>query len=171
MFDYQVSKHKNLENACRLFANAHKGELTHIAERIGMNPQVLRNKLNPDQPHQLTCRELLEITDATEDATLIDGLLAQLNCMPAVPINEAAAENIPAYVMRATAAIGSVAAETVSTERMTPSRKSALLESVNSGIRYLSLVGLTMHARVQSNPALAQTVDALSGIGASLGLS
>src|SRR5476649_1948039 len=149
MFDYQISKQSQFDNACQQFALNHN--LVDVAIQIRMRPQMLRNKLNPEQPHQLTCRELLDITDATEDATLIDGLLAQLNCMPAVPVNEANAENIPAYVMRATAAIGAVAAEAVSNERMTQSRKHAFLESVNSGIRYLSLVGLTMHARVQSN--------------------
>lgn len=54
---------------------------------------------------------------------------------------------------------------------MTASRTSAFMESVNAGIRCLSLIGLTVHARVQSNPSLASTVDAISGIGASIGLS
>lgn len=54
---------------------------------------------------------------------------------------------------------------------MTPSCKSAFVENVNAGIRCLSLIGLSVHARVQSNPALANTVDVLSGLSASIGLS
>lgn len=169
MFDFQVSQHSHYENACRAFASRHN--LRKLADQIGMNHQTLRNKLNPDQVHQLTALEIATLTDVTEDATLIDGLLAQMKCLPAVPMNEAVAERMTHYVMQATAELGKVAAATVSGERMTASRTSAFMENVNAGIRCLSLIGLTVHARVQSNPTLASTVDAISGIGASIGLS
>lgn len=166
MFDYQIAKHPHYANACRAFATRHN--LVELAEMVGMNPQMLRNKLNPEQPHRLTCDDLLTITDASEDSTLIDGLLAQLNCLPAVPINEAKAERLTTYVLQATAAVGAVAAESLSAERMSQTRRNSFMESINSGIRYLSLVGLTLQTRIQANPAMASTVDALSGIGASL---
>ncbi|KHN51355.1 MULTISPECIES: phage regulatory CII family protein [Pectobacterium] len=168
MFDYQMAKQPHFNNACRAFSN--KQNLADVAERIGMNAQMLRNKLNPEQPHKLTCDELMTITDVTEDATLIDGLLAQLNCLPAVPVNEAKAERLTTYVLQATAAVGAVAAESVSDERMTPARRHNVIESINAGVRYLSLVGLTLQSRIQANPALASTVDALSGISASLNI-
>ncbi|AOR59280.1 phage regulatory CII family protein [Pectobacterium aroidearum] len=166
MFDYQIAKHPHYANACRAFATRHN--LVELAEMVGMNPQMLRNKLNPEQPHRLTCDDLLTITDASEDSTLIDGLLAQLNCLPAVPVNEAKTERLTTYVLQATAAVGAVAAESLSTERMSQTRRNSFMESINSGIRYLSLVGLTLQTRIQANPAMASTVDALSGIGASL---
>lgn len=53
MFDYQISKQAHFDNACRAFANTYKGDLVQIAESIGMNAQMLRNKLNSEQPHQL----------------------------------------------------------------------------------------------------------------------
>ncbi|MFE8048616.1 phage regulatory CII family protein [Brenneria goodwinii] len=168
MFDYQIVKHPYYANACRAFATRHN--LVELAEMVGMNPQMLRNKLNPEQPHRLTCDDLLTITDVSEDSTLIDGLLAQLNCLPAVPVNEAKADRLTAYVLQATAAVGVVAAESVSTERMSQTRRNSFMESINSGIRYLSLVGLTLQTRIQANPAMASTVDALSGIGASLNI-
>jgi len=121
----------------------------------------LRNKLNPDQAHQLTAMEIAAITDVTEDASLIDGLLAQMKCMPAVPVNEARAERMTHYVLQATSEIGKVAAAAVSGQKMTASGKSAFMENINAGV----------HARVHSNPALASTVDAISGLGASIGLS
>lgn len=169
MFDYQVSKQPHFNNACRTFGQRHN--IAQLARRVGMNEQTLRNKLNPDQVHQLTAPEIALLTDVTEDATLIDGLLAQMKCMPAVPMNEVKAERMTHYVMQATAELGKVAAAAVSGERMTASRTSAFMENVNAGIRCLSLIGLTVHARVQSNPTLASTVDAISGIGASIGLS
>ncbi|MEQ9875974.1 phage regulatory CII family protein [Pectobacterium brasiliense] len=166
MFDYQIAKHPHYANACRAFATRHN--LVELAEMVGINPQMLRNKLNPEQPHRLTCDDLLTITDASEDSTLIDGLLAQLNCLPAVPVNEAKTERLTTYVLQATVAVGAVAAESLSTERMSQTRRNSFMESINSGIRYLSLVGLTLQTRIQANPAMASTVDALSGIGASL---
>ncbi|MBP6083230.1 MAG: phage regulatory CII family protein, partial [Providencia sp.] len=59
MFDYQVSKQAHFDNACRAFANMHKGDLVQIAETIGMNAQMLRNKLNPEQPHKFTWDDLI----------------------------------------------------------------------------------------------------------------
>lgn len=59
MFDYQTSKHAHFDAACRAFALAHN--LEDVAAAVGMRPQILRNKLNPVQPHRLTCDELLAI--------------------------------------------------------------------------------------------------------------
>lgn len=169
MFDFQVSKQPHFDNACRQFSARHN--LRELSDSVGMNQQTLRNKLNPEQVHQLTAMDVVVLTDVTEDATLIDGLLAQMKCGPAVPVNEAKAERVAHYVLQATAEIGKVAAAAVSGKKMTPSCKSAFMENVNAGIRCLSLIGMSIHARVQSNPALANAVDALSGISASFGIS
>nr|WP_255566989.1 MULTISPECIES: phage regulatory CII family protein [unclassified Photorhabdus] len=80
MCDYQVSKQAHFDHACRAFANVHRGNLAQISGVIGMNPQMLRNKLNPEQPHILTCIDLMKLTDATQDASILDGLLEQLQC-------------------------------------------------------------------------------------------
>ncbi|ELY8238092.1 phage regulatory CII family protein [Escherichia coli] len=111
MFDYKISKHPHFDEACRTFALRHN--MAKLAERAGMNVQTLRNKLNPDQPHQLTAPEIWLLTDLTEDSTLVDGFLAQIHCLPCVPINEVAKEKLPHYVMSATAEIGRVAAGAV----------------------------------------------------------
>lgn len=71
MFDYKISKHPHFEEACRAFALRHN--MAKLAERAGMNVQTLRNKLNPDQPHQLTPPEIWLLTDLTEDSTTVDG--------------------------------------------------------------------------------------------------
>ncbi|HFJ0097407.1 TPA: phage regulatory CII family protein [Escherichia coli] len=116
MFDYQVSKHPHFDEACRAFALRHN--LVQLAERAGMNVQILRNKLNPAQPHLLTAPEIWLLTDLTEDSTLVDGFLAQIHCLPCVPINEVAKEKLPHYVMSATAEIGRVAAGAVTGGRL-----------------------------------------------------
>ncbi|EKN3458659.1 phage regulatory CII family protein [Yersinia enterocolitica] len=169
MFDFSVSKHPHFDNACRQFPTRHN--LTQLAKQLDMNAQTLRNKLNPEQPHQLTVTELLAVTDATEDASLIDAMLAQINCIPSVPVNEACAGNIPTYALHATAAVGLIAAAAVQGDHKTASRKSSLLDTVNTAIRHLSLIGLTVQTRIQSTPALASTVDVISGLSAVAGLN
>lgn len=109
MFDYQASKHAHFDAACRAFALAHN--LEDVAAVVGMRPQILRNKLNPVQPHRLTCDELLAITDYTEDARLLDGLLGQINCLPSVPVNNATEGNMQFCALSATANVGAIAGE------------------------------------------------------------
>lgn len=169
IFDFKVSTHTHYDDACRKFALAHNME--EVAKQSGMRAQTLLNKLNPDQPHQLTVLKVLVLTDVTEDATLVDGLLAQIQCLPCVPVNEVADENFPLYVMKANAQVGQLAAGATSTEPMTANCKRSLLQNVNSGIRFLTLAAMAVQARIQANPALSSTVDAISGIGASLGMS
>ncbi|HBS3078687.1 phage regulatory CII family protein [Klebsiella pneumoniae] len=168
MFDFQISKHPHYDEACRAFAQRHN--MAKLAERACMNVQTLRNKLNPEQPHQLTPREIWTLTDLTEDSTLIDGFLAQIHCLPCVPVNELAKEKLQSYVMRAMSELGELASGAVSGDRLTPARKQNMIASVNAGIRMLSLSAMALQARLQANPAMTSVVDTVSGIGASFGL-
>lgn len=111
MFDYRISKHPLFNEVCRTFAQRHN--MGKLAERAGMNVQTLRNKLNPEQPHQLTASDIWSLTDLSEDSILVDGFLAQIHCLPCVPVNEFAKEKLPHYIMSATAEIGRVAAGAV----------------------------------------------------------
>lgn len=168
MFDFRVSTHNHFDDACRAFALKHN--IIQLAKQAGLNPQTIRNKLNPEQVHQLTVREMLILTDLTEDSTLIDGALAQLQCLPCVPVNEMAQENLPAYVLKATAEVGQLAAGVVSQDKLTPACRRGLVQNVHAGIRCLTLAALAVQARVHSNPALSGTADVISGIGASIGM-
>lgn len=60
-------------SACERFAANYV--TSDLAKAAGMQPQMLRNKLNPDQPHQLTAADIVALYHATGDETLIDGLL------------------------------------------------------------------------------------------------
>ena len=161
MFDYQVSKHPHFDEACRAFALRHN--LVQLAERAGMNVQILRNKLNPAQPHLLTAPEIWLLTDLTEDSTLVDGFLAQIHCLPCVPINEVAKEKLPHYVMSATAEIGRVAAGAVSGDVKTSAGRRDAISSINSVTRLMALAAVSLQARLQANPAMASAVDTVTG--------
>lgn len=160
MFDYLTSKHAHFDAACRAFALAHN--LEDVAAAVGMRPQILRNKLNPDQPHRMTCDELLAITDYTEDARLLDGLLRQINCLPSVPVNNAVPENMQFCVLTATARVGSIAGEAVSNERLTQARRTSVLDSARDAIRILSVLAHTVEGHNQSlSPASAADLAAV----------
>ncbi|MGZ0010438.1 phage regulatory CII family protein [Providencia hangzhouensis] len=168
MFDYQASKQSHFDNACRAFAIAHKGDLVQIAEAIGMNAQMLRNKLNPEQPHKFTWDDLIKLTDETEDATLIDGLLEQLQCQPSVPLNNASEDNFPAYVLKATAEVGKLASQAVLGGHINNARSAEIKQSVNNAIRCLALVGVTISARLHSSPAFVSAIDAVANLSQSM---
>jgi hypothetical protein len=169
MFDFTISKYPHFDNACRDFALRHN--LVEVAEAAGMNVQLLRNKLNPEQKNQLTVTDLMRIWDVTEDPSLTDAFLAQMHCLPSVPVNELTAEKLDVYALKATAEVGQIAAYAVSKEKMSTINRSALVKSINSGVRYLTLAGLAVQSRIHANPTLASTVDAISGLSASVGLS
>ncbi|MEZ7210856.1 phage regulatory CII family protein [Pantoea ananatis] len=169
MFDFRVSTHNHFDEACRRFALSHN--MKELALSAGMNAQTLRNKLNPEQPHELTVKEMLSLTDLTEDSILMDGALAQLHCLPCVPVNGHAEEKLSAYVLKATAEVGQLAAGAMRHDALSTSCRRSLLQSVNTGIRCLTLAAIAVQTRIHSNPTMASTVDAISGLGASIGLS
>ncbi|MBV6819429.1 phage regulatory CII family protein [Rahnella sp. PD12R] len=169
MFDYQTSIHPHLDTACRRFSLAHN--LTEVAAVMGVSAQVLRNKLNPEQPHRLTVNELILLTDITDDSAVLDGLLAQLKCLPAVPVNEAKPNNLPMHALSATAAIGVIAGEAISPGPMTQSRRNAILDRANQAIRDLSLLVVSVESRFHTTPALATAMDVLSSCGVMPGLN
>lgn len=157
MFEYQTSKHAHFDAACRAFATEHN--LEDVAAAVGMRPQILRNKLNPAQPHRLTCDELLAITDYTEDARLLDGMLGQINCLPSVPVNNATEANMQLCALSATACVGAIAGEAVSTGHMTAARRTQILDRARDAIRSLSVLAYTVESRIHSAPVLAAAVD------------
>ena len=169
MFDYQTSIHPHLDTACRSFSLAHN--LTELAEGMGITAQVLRNKLNPMQPHRLTLQELITLTDITDDSTVLDGLLAQLKCLPAVPVNEAKPDNLPMHALSATAAIGVIAGEAISAAPMTQLRRNAILDRANQAIRDLSLLAVSVESRFHTTPVLASAMDVISSCGLMPGLN
>ena len=169
MFDFENSIHSHLDSACRRFALEHN--LAELAPALNISAQVLRNKLNPEQPHELTLSQLVTLTAITDDAAILDGLLAQLNCLPAVPTNEVKPNSLPTHTLNATAAIGAIAGETASTAPMTQSRKNAILDRANQAIRDLSLIVVSVEARFQSTPMLAAAVDVFNTCAPAFGMS
>lgn len=163
MFTEYASKHPHWISACQRFAASHN--MAEIAQRVGMNPQLLRNKLNPDQPHELTVAELIAITQASEgDETLFDGAL--FGCgLTAVTISQAErAPSLPHQAIDLNAKIASIgqrALELTDRGRITRSERNTLVSVATSAMGSLAILIHDIEARFQAVPTLACASDIL----------
>lgn len=163
MFTEYASKHPHWISACQRFAASHN--MAEIAQRAGMNPQLLRNKLNPDQPHELTVAELIAITQASEgDETLFDGAL--FGCgLTAVAIPQAErAPSLPHQAIDLNAKIANIgqrALELTDRGRITRSERNTLVSVATSAMGSLAILIHDIEARFQAVPALACASDIL----------
>lgn len=163
MFTEYASKHPHWISACQRFAASHN--MAEIAQRAGINPQLLRNKLNPDQPHELTVAELIAITQASEgDETLFDGAL--FGCgLTAVAIPQAErAPSLPHQAIDLNAKIASIgqrALELTDRGRITRSERNTLVSVATSAMGSLAILIHDIEARFQAVPALACASDIL----------
>lgn len=163
MFTEYASKHPHWTSACQRFAASHN--MAEIAQRAGINPQLLRNKLNPDQPHELTVAELIAITQASEgDETLFDGAL--FGCgLTAVAIPQAErAPSLPHQAIDLNAKIASIgqrALELTDRGRITRSERNTLVSVATSAMGSLAILIHDIEARFQAVPTLACASDIL----------
>ncbi|HDZ8855701.1 TPA: phage regulatory CII family protein [Aeromonas dhakensis] len=163
MFTEYASKHPHWISACQRFAASHN--MAEIAQRAGINPQLLRNKLNPDQPHELTVAELITITQASEgDETLFDGAL--FGCgLTAVAIPQAErAPSLPHQAIDLNAKIASIgqrALELTDRGRITRSERNTLVSVATSAMGSLAILIHDIEARFQAVPTLACASDIL----------
>ncbi|PPA31302.1 hypothetical protein C3737_03755 [Aeromonas jandaei] len=163
MFTEYASKHPHWISACQRFAASHN--MAEIAQRAGINPQILRNKLNPDQPHELTVAELIAITQVSEgDETLFDGAL--FGCgLTAVAIPQAdRAPSLPHQAIDLNAKIASIgqrALELTDRGRITRSERNTLVSVATSAMGSLAILIHDIEARFQAVPTLACASDIL----------
>lgn len=87
MCSYYAKAQQSFDDACMDFAQKHN--LCHLADEIGIERNVLRNMLNPNQPRLLTPPLMFAISKATEDYSIVYTLLRDLDIVAAhVPQNE-----------------------------------------------------------------------------------
>lgn len=163
MFDLSSTKQPHFESACSRFAASHS--LAEVARAAGIGEQLLRNKLNPAQPHQLTARELVAIYHATEgDETLFDGLLLECG-LTAVAIPKAErATSLPHQAIDLNAKIASIgqrALELTDRGRITRSERNTLVSVATSAMGSLAILIHDIEARFQAVPTLACASDIL----------
>ncbi|MCX7133055.1 phage regulatory CII family protein [Aeromonas sp.] len=170
MFEQTATKQPHLDAACALFAARYS--IADVAREAGIGDQMLRNKLNPDQPHQLTVRDLVALYHATGDDTLFDGLLFDCG-LTAVRLPAAAtatpearalqALNASAQIMGVTAQATTILAG----DRVTKSHRNTVVTGIWAGIEHLVLIATEVEDRFHAVPGLACAADmARAALGA-----
>ncbi|MBN3495727.1 phage regulatory CII family protein [Vibrio neptunius] len=83
--EFFSTKQMEFNEACCAFA-WHEN-MTLLAEKMGMSPTMLRNKLNPDQPHVLSCPELITLSKLSGNYSVVNCLLLGLDLVTApIPV-------------------------------------------------------------------------------------
>lgn len=163
MFISGDCKHPHFESACSRFKSNHV--ISQIAPSAGIDAQVLRNKLGPDQPHQLTVVDLIALYHATEgDETLIDGMLLECG-LTAVAIPKAErAPSLPHQAIDLNAKIASIgqrALELSERGRVSRTERNTIVSVATSAMGALALLIHDIEARFQAVPTVACASDLL----------
>ncbi|MGL6403647.1 phage regulatory CII family protein [Aeromonas hydrophila] len=170
MFKQDATKQQHYEAACALFAARYS--IADIARESGIGEQMLRNKLNPDQPHQLTARDLVAIYQATGDDTLFDGLLFDcgLTAVRLPGAAQVAPEARAQQALNASAQILGVTAQATTIlagDRVTKNNRNTVVTGIWAGIEHLVLLATEVEDRFHAVPGLACAADmARAALGA-----
>ncbi len=170
MFKQTATKQQHYEAACALFAARYS--IADIARESGIGEQMLRNKLNPDQPHQLTARDLVAIYLATGDDTLFDGLLFDcgLTAVRLPGAAQVAPEARAQQALNASAQILGVTAQATTIlagDRVTKNNRNTVVTGIWAGIEHLVLLATEVEDRFHAVPGLACAADmARAALGA-----
>ncbi|WP_418358380.1 phage regulatory CII family protein [Shewanella basaltis] len=162
----QFASQPHVVGAMRQFANDEL--LKDVAETAGMKScQMLRNKLLPEQPHQLTVHELVAITRASKNRCLIDGVLLDLNCMPSVCTEDFADADKMTLTDRAleinanTAQLGALALDAKTQRRVTARMRNETIKRASYVMTELAIFMHDVEQKFQAIPVLSVAVDAV----------
>ena len=162
----QFASQPHVVGAMRQFANDEL--LKDVAETAGMkSSQVLRNKLLPEQPHQLTVHELVAITRASKNRCLIDGVLLDLNCMPSVCTADFANADKMTLTDRAleintnAAQLGALALDAKAQRRVTARMRNETIKRASYVMTELAIFMHDVEQKFQAIPVLSVAVDAV----------
>ena len=163
MYAADPVKHDAFESAAIRFAE--KENLEQIALECAIRPQILRNKLNPNQPHQLTVRELMLITKQSENCDLVNSVLLDLD-LTAVRLPSKGEGKSPVMAAMAinshTGDISRHLAEAESTKRLTRHRKNQIVTKAQAAMRELALLMNDVENRCQgTTPFISMCTDAV----------
>ncbi|MEZ8881755.1 phage regulatory CII family protein [Vibrio lentus] len=173
MCEFRGSKQKAFNEACCAFANSEN--MTKLAKAVGMNATMLRNKLNPEQPHILTSVELVMITKASGNFTILNSLLLGLGVVTAQVPQDASEET---FIKRAlenamhSGDLSRMALEHAGRDRLSRSNKHVIIQKAQAGISNLVLLINDIESRTKGvSPFLAMSVDLVANGSAIPGLS
>lgn len=167
MYEHINSKHHHVEAACLRFTELENVE--KVAVQCGMSGQMLRNKLNPNQPHQLTVKDLVLITKFTSNDDIINGTIRELGlnvvCLPKATGSKPLAHS----AMNVAAATGDISRHIIEAEsdrRLTRVKKDQIVKKAQQAVRELVFLMSDVENRCGgAGPFVSMCADAvLSGL-------
>lgn len=137
------TKQLAFNEACCAFARSEN--ITWVAKATGMSPAMLRNKLNPAQPHVLSCVELIAITKASGNYIILNCLLLGLGVVTAhVPDDDATDDSFIHRVLESAIQSGELsraAMEYSGKHRLTLTQKYKIVQTAQASISsHVSLI-------------------------------
>ncbi|MGI2146281.1 phage regulatory CII family protein [Shewanella frigidimarina] len=162
----QFASQPHVVGAMRQFANDEL--LKNVASKAGIkSSQALRNKLLPEQPHQLTVHELVAITRASKNRCLIDGVLLDLNCMPSVCTDDFADADKMTLTDRAldinanAAQLGALALDAKAQRRVTARMRNETIKRASYVMTELAIFMHDVEQKFQAIPVLSVAFDVM----------
>ncbi|WP_420271243.1 phage regulatory CII family protein [Moritella viscosa] len=111
-----------------------------IANDCGMRGQMLRNKLNPNQPHQLTVTELIKITKATDNHDIINSAILDIGLVAVRLPKQGESKPLTLSAMSVAIQTGDISRhilEAESDRRLTRHKKDAIVRKAQQAVREL----------------------------------
>ena len=167
MYEYTEAKHNYIDAACVRFSQSVNVE--ELATKCGMTGQMLRNKLNPDQRHQLTIKDLVAITKSTANDDIINSTIREMGlnvvCLPAATDSKPLSHS----AMNLAAATGDLNRHIIEVEtdcRLTRTKKDQIVTKAQSAVRELVFLISDVENRCGgAGPFVSMCADAvLSGV-------
>ena len=155
--------HSTIDAACVRFASAENIE--ELAQSCSMRGAMLRNKLNPNQPHQLTVAELIKITKVTDNHDIINSAILEVGLVAVRLPKQGDAKPLALSVMNVAADIGDInrhILEAESDRRLTRHKKDAITAKAQSAVRELVFLMSDVENRCGgAGPFVSMCVDAV----------
>jgi len=164
MYEPEQPKQNAFDAACIRFADCEN--LEQVANETAMRPQMLRNKLNPNQPHQLTVSELVSITKQSGNDGLVNSVLLELD-MTAVklPTQSGESKSPVMAAMSINICAGDISrsiCEVESEQRLTRRKKDEIVGKAQNAVRELVLLMSDVENRCQgATPFVSMCADAV----------
>jgi len=167
MYESNESKQSSIESACVRFADIENIE--QIANECGMRGQVLRNKLNPNQPHQLTVSELIRITTATDNHDIINSAILEVGLTAVRLPKQGDSKPLTLSAMSVTSHTGEInrhILEAESDRRLTRVKKDQIIKKAQDAVRELVFLMSDVENRCGgAGPFVSMCADAvISGL-------
>ncbi len=167
MYEINNSKHEAIDSACIRFVDVENIEL--VAKACGMRGQMLRNKLNPNQPHQLTVSELIKITRVTNNHDIVNSAILEIGLTAIRLPEQGDSKPLTLSAMSLTADAGEISRHIIEAEtdrRLTRVKKDQIVNKAQAAVRELMFLMSDVENRCGgAGPFVSMCADAvLSGI-------